>query len=151
MSLDVTLTEITATPHDEATRVLLKTDGRFELVSLAEWTARFPGTTPMTLSGGVMETASVFEYNITHNLGAMAEAAGIYQHLWRPEEINITRARQLVEPLREGLTRLRANPDAFRAHNPPNGWGSYSELVTFVEAYLDACECYPEAVVTAYR
>lgn len=27
----------------------------------------------------------IFSANITHNLNAMAEAAGIYKHLWRPE------------------------------------------------------------------
>lgn len=30
--------------------------------------------------------------NITHNLGRMAKEAGIYQHLWRPEEIGVTKA-----------------------------------------------------------
>lgn len=33
--------------------------------------------------------AEVFSANITHNLGAMAEAAGIYRHLWRPEEVGV--------------------------------------------------------------
>jgi hypothetical protein len=28
-----------------------------------------------------------YQSNITHNLGSMAEAAGIYQALWHPEEI----------------------------------------------------------------
>lgn len=34
--------------------------------------------------------------NITHNLNSMAGAAGIYQHLWRPEEVGVTKARQLI-------------------------------------------------------
>lgn len=53
----------------------------------------------------VMPT-EVFGSNITHNLGEMAEEAGIYKHLWRPEEIGITKADQLIAPLREGLARL---------------------------------------------
>lgn len=31
----------------------------------------------------------VFWANITHNLGRMADEAGIYKHLWRPEEIGM--------------------------------------------------------------
>jgi hypothetical protein len=38
----------------------------------------------------------VYSDNITHNLGEMADAAGIYKALWRPEEIGITKAAELV-------------------------------------------------------
>ena len=31
----------------------------------------------------------VFEANVTHNLNRMAEAAGFYKEVWRPEEIGI--------------------------------------------------------------
>ena len=72
---------------------------------------------------------SVFDYNITHNLGKMAEAAGIYQYLWRPEELNITTAGELIEPLTKGLQRLKNSPDHFRTFEPDNGWGSYDGLV----------------------
>jgi hypothetical protein len=81
----------------------------------------------------------------------MAEAAGIYQHLWRPEEIDITKASQLIEPLRHGLALLRAEPNRFRKFNPPNGWGNYEGLVRFVAAYLDACERFPDADVSPCR
>jgi hypothetical protein len=37
----------------------------------------------------------VYDANITHNLGAMAKAAGIYMHLWRPDEIGIKTASEL--------------------------------------------------------
>ena len=30
---------------------------------------------------------SIDDFNITHNLGSMAAAAGIYKALWRPEEL----------------------------------------------------------------
>ena len=33
------------------------------------------------------EGREVFSANITHNLGAMAKEAGIYMHLWRPDEL----------------------------------------------------------------
>ena len=38
------------------------------------------------------EPEGAYSANITHNLGKMAEEAGIYKHLWRPEEIGITKA-----------------------------------------------------------
>ena len=89
--------------------------------------------------------------NITHNLGAMADAAGIYQHLWRPEELGITKAGQLIAPLREGLARLKAEPERFKAFDAPNGWGRYGYFVPFVEKYLAACEATPDADVSVSR
>jgi hypothetical protein len=35
---------------------------------------------------------TVFDLNITHNLGEMARQANLYQCLWRPEEVPITHA-----------------------------------------------------------
>lgn len=89
--------------------------------------------------------------NITHNLGPMAEAAGIYSELWRPEEIGIDKAAQLVLPLRAGLTRLVAEPSRYRAHNPPNGWGDYEGMVRFVRDYIEACGEHPDARVRVSR
>ena len=48
-----------------------------------------------------------YDANITHNLGEMAGAAGIYHHLWRPEEIGVIKAWQLVAPLDAGLALLK--------------------------------------------
>src|SRR5690242_11451094 len=93
----------------------------------------------------------VYSDNITHNLGAMAEAAGIYKALWRPEEIGIMTASQLIPLLREGLARLVDEPEKFRAHDAPNGWGRYEHLVSFVRGYLAACEDNPDATVEASR
>lgn len=93
----------------------------------------------------------VYSSNITHNLGRMADAAGIYKHLWRPEEIGITTAAQLIDPLADGLARLEAAPEEFRAFDAPNGWGRYEHLVEFVRQYLDACREVPDAEVSVSR
>lgn len=90
---------------------------------------------------------SVYEANITHNLGRMAEAAGIYKHLWRPEEIDISLAGDLIAPLERGLAALKADPERFRQFDAPNGWGKYEHFVPFVEKYLDACRENPDATV----
>ena len=99
----------------------------------------------------IRKPVAVHNGNITHNLGAMAKEAGIYQHLWRPEEIGITTAAQLIEPLRVGLELLKSDPDRFRKHNAPNGWGMYEHFVPFVAEYLAACEAHPNASVRVSR
>jgi hypothetical protein len=99
----------------------------------------------------VVKPTKVYSANITHNLNKMAQAAGIYEALWHPEEIGITKAHQLIVPLTEGLARLRADSAKYRAFNPPNGWGSYEGLVEFVEAYLNACGMEPDADVRVCR
>lgn len=93
----------------------------------------------------------VYTSNITHNLGKMARAAGIYEHLWRPEEIGVTKAAQLIEPLEQGLQRLRADPAKFSEYNAPNGWGTYKHFVPFVAGYLEACKADPDADVEVSR
>jgi len=94
---------------------------------------------------------NVFEANITHNLGKMAGEAGIYQHLWRPEELGITKAAELIEPLRAGLAKLVENPTKFREFAPDNGWGTYEGLVNFVTKYLGACAENPDAEIMVSR
>ena len=93
----------------------------------------------------------VYSANITHNLGAMAEEAGIYQHLWRPDEINVTKAAQLIEPLRAGLALLKSDPERFKKFDADNGWGLYIHFVPFVEKYLQECVKYPGAEVRVSR
>ena len=93
----------------------------------------------------------VFSSNITHNLNEMADDAGIYKHLWRPDEIGITKAAQLIQPLEDGLKLLRSKTQRFMKFNPKNGWGSYGGLVVFVEEYLDACKANPDADIEVSR
>lgn len=93
----------------------------------------------------------VFSQNITHNLAAMADEAGLYAVLWRPETIGFTKASQLIPLLEKGLALLRADPDRFKTFNPPNGWGNYEGLVEFVALYLEACRAHSEADVAVSR
>ena len=97
------------------------------------------------------EHEHLFWSNITHNLGKMAEAAGIYVHLWRPEELNITKAAQLIEPLEEGLKDLKDRPMFFKRLDAQNGWGTYEQFVPWVAAYLEACKQYPDATISVSR
>lgn len=96
------------------------------------------------------QPTTVYDANITHNLGKMADEAGIYKHLWRPDEIGITKAEQLIEPLRVGLALLKSDPERFKSLTPKMD-GGYIHFVPFVEKYLQACEEYPDAEVSVSR
>lgn len=93
----------------------------------------------------------VFSANITHNVGKMAEEAGIYKHLWRPEELGITTAKELIEPLTEGLVRLRSNPKHYEQFEPENKWGTVGSLTSFVADYLHSCKLNPDALISVSR
>lgn len=149
MSLDVYLTAEKPTKREES-GIFLRENGTTREVTRFEWDARFPGTEPVAATYDEPDQ-TVFSSNITHNLGRMAGAAGIYQHLWRPEEINITHAAELIEPLAKGLADLRARPDHFKTFDSANGWGTYPNFVRFVAEYLDACREHPGATVSVSR
>lgn len=150
MSLDVYLRM--PTPVDDLPRqaIFIRENEETREISRAEWNDRFPGQEPAMaeINPGTNE---VYSRNITHNLAKMAAVAGIYEALWRPDEIGITHAHQLVEPLTVGLARLRGDPEQFKVHNPPNGWGNYEGLISFVADYLEACKIYPNASVSVWR
>lgn len=105
----------------------------------------------VTLTATRTLTVSVFDGNITHNLGKMAQDAGLYEVLWHPSEHGISTAAQAIPLLRRGLARLRAEPERFKLLNPANGWGSYDGLVDFTRDVLRACEENPDATLEAHR
>ena len=95
----------------------------------------------------MQDDKGVFSRNITHNLGKMANLAGIYEVLWHPEALGITKAKQCQDRLLLGLTYLVCNRSGCEAFNSPNGWGMYEHFVPFVTAVLTACCDYPDADV----
>jgi len=148
MSLDIYLSVIEPVIK-RGTGVFIRESGKNIELTVEQVRERFPDSDLIVEQE--FETNVVFDYNITHNLGPMAKAAGIYMELWRPEELGITKAVQLIEPLREGLHRLKVEPNNYKELNPDNGWGDYEGLVKFVSSYLDACYDYPDADVEASR
>lgn len=97
------------------------------------------------------KTEEAYWANITHNLNRMADAAGIYQHLWRPEELSIKKAGELIEPLTNALVDLKSRPDHYKQFNPKNGWGDYDGFVDWVERYLTACKENPDGDISVSR
>lgn len=156
MSLDVYLympkTETPLNPIRDA--IFIREDGQTKEITREEWDERFPGREPTVVRVGGTdkdEDECVFDYNITHNLGKMADLAGVYKALWRPEEIDVTHAFQLISLLEQGLKFLIENEIECQKVAPSNGWGTYPGLVRFVTEYLDACQKYPQAVISVSR
>jgi len=150
MSLDVWLMLENGDPvHEPVPRIFIRRDGRQMEISRAEWDELNPEREPVTTMATT--EGEVFSANITHNLGGMADQCGLYTPMWRPEELGITRAEQLIEPLEAGLKCLRLKRDELQAFNPKNGWGDYEGLVEFTESYLIACCKWPQAEVKTWR
>lgn len=170
MSLDIYLKSETPVLR-KGTGVFVRDSGSTrELQTIREVENYFPDADTSHIQEFEYETNEVFQANITHNLGEMADKAGIYNALWRPyrliyegyefkdydeeskfEESVTIKAKQLIKPLREGLHKLLDNPEEYKKYNPDNGWGTYEQLVELVKNYLDACYKYKEAIVITNR
>lgn len=147
MSLDVYLKNPTKFTT-KGTGIFVRRHGSSVELSLEEAKELYPD---ITIQEQEFEVDDLFHSNITHNLAEMADQAGIYRALWRPEEIGITEAHQLIVPLCNGLNKLKSDRKWFETFNPDNGWGSYDLLVRFVSIYLDACCSFPDAKVEVSR
>jgi len=106
----------------------------------------------------VTQPVSVYESNITHNLGKMAGEVSLsngmtlYDVLWRPDEQEgLKFARDISELLDEGWNILLSDPEKYKRYNPENGWGSYDGLCNFVYRYRNACWDNPDAELRVSR
>lgn len=96
-------------------------------------------------------TVEVYSANITHNLNKMAEEAGIYRALWRPEENGIKTASDLLSAIEAGVSDMQARPEYYSQYNSPNGWGMYERFVPWLLKLMQACREHPSAKVTVDR
>jgi len=92
-----------------------------------------------------------FSANITNNLNTMAHEAGIYEYVWRPENLGITKAKELIIPIKEGIDLLKSDKERFEVFNAPNGWGTYADFIPWLEKYLEACIKCPEGLISVSR
>lgn len=77
---------------------------------------------------------TVAELNVTYNLSPMLAEAGFGR--WRDWEGRD--ARDFIAAVIAVKDVLLADPERFKALNPPNGWGSYDELVDSLRSFLAA-------------
>lgn len=148
MSLDVYLT-VPGAKIEHSAQIFVRENGSKRTISREEWDALSPGVEPVALKESTSEC--VYSANITHNLSRMASEAGLYDELWRPNEVGITTARQLIEPLAKGFALLTSDPARFEKFNAENGWGLHKNFVPFVGNYLKACVDNPDAIVSVWR
>lgn len=95
--------------------------------------------------GNDLHEIQLFDANITHNLGKMADAAGLYDALWCPDESG--HAGDILPALVKGYSELKNNPQKYNEFNSSNGWGTYDGLLSFVWRYKTACEKHPLACI----
>lgn len=147
MSLDVSL-KIDIPFFATGTGVFIRENGKQVELTLEQVKEKWPDA---DVKETFEEREYVFEANITHNLGKMAQEAGIYMPIWRPEEIGITKAKELIDPLTAGLVKLKSDPNWYKAYEPENKWGTYDDFVPWIERYLQACIDNPEAIIKVNR
>lgn len=102
----------------------------------------------LDLSFHAVRETEVGDFNITHNLGQMAEEAGIYDILWHPEK-GVSTAKDMIEPLQKGIADMRARPEHYKQFDSPNGWGKYDDFLPWVDRVLKCCQANPDAKVSA--
>jgi len=93
------------------------------------------------------ETTYVFDANITSNLGRMADALGIYECLWHPEENNIKFAHQLIKPLTKAICEMKKEPELYKKYDAPNGWGTYKDFLPWLERLLETSCKFPDSII----
>jgi hypothetical protein len=71
--------------------------------------------------------------------------------MWRPDELRMTHAYQIIPTLERGHELLRRNGAYFRQFDAPNGWGRYQSLLDFTREYLRQCVEYPDAQIRVSR
>jgi hypothetical protein len=100
-------------------------------------------TTSSPDKGEIQKT--LFEANITHNLGKMASEADLYLPLWRSEKTGINFASDLAEILKTKTFIMKAFPAYYKEFDSPNGWGTYEQFLRWLDKLLAACIEYPNA------
>lgn len=94
---------------------------------------------------------SMWSANMTHNLNKIAIEAGVYECLWRPDEIGVKYARDNISNLRFALGFFYSKYDELKKLNPPNGWGDIDGLIEVTQDFLKACMEYPNAIIECDR
>jgi hypothetical protein len=57
---------------------------------------------------------------------------------------------EILPSLEAGLAELKRDPQKYRALNPPNGWGTYEDLVEVTESAIAAAKQFPNATISTW-
>lgn len=147
MSLDVYL-YLEEPIEKKGSGIFVKDNGATKELTIEEAIEKIPN---FIIHENMGEYEDVFTSNITHNLGEMAEKAGIYYACWRPEEIGAKYAKDIIPLLEKGYKDLKSRPEYFKQFDSENGWGMYIHFLPWVKEYLNACRKYPNATIGVSR
>lgn len=84
--------------------------------------------------------------NYTYNVSGMFRKAGI-------ESLNDLEGKKcsdLIPMLSKAADAMKADPEAYRAMNPSNGWGNYEGALEFLCWILEQCQRHPKATLHVY-
>lgn len=105
-------------------------------------------------TGGPERAAlNVLDVNYTSNVSpmwTMALGANLGDLIEENEKEGRTAGR-LVGLLSDAVEKMRAEPAAFQAMNPENGWGRYEGALEFLDKIRAACEAHPLAYLRVSR
>lgn len=88
-------------------------------------------------------------WNLTYNLSPMLRAAGFpgwQETVGQLADPQPPTGKRVVPVFEKVLAELRADPDRFRAMNPPNGWGSYEQAVEVFADVVAKVGPHPDAI-----
>ena len=96
----------------------------------------------ITVDTGTDHNLWLLDVNHTSNCAPMWRHAGadLREYDGKP-------ASEAAGPLTEAVARMEADPDTYRAMNPPNGWGDYDTALAFLREIAQACARHSKATV----
>lgn len=99
----------------------------------------------MSIYFSLIETkeVEVFKTNITFTLANIGVEAGIFTCFTSSGKS----AKEIIDPLKEGIANLKANPGYFKQFDSSR-WGTYEDLVPWLEKVLKACIENPAAQIS---
>lgn len=100
------------------------------------------------LSFHAVRPTCIGNFNVTHNLAGMAEEAGVYEILWKPE-LSVKTASDMIAPLEAAIKDMTERKDYYERFNSPNGWGTYESFLPWLCSVLACCKENPDAEVSA--
>jgi hypothetical protein len=103
----------------------------------------------LEIDTGAAEWTEVVEVgNCTSNVSGMwTEALGGV----RLAAFHLAPCSEVAGPLADAVKRMEADPDTYRAMNPPNGWGNYEGALAYLRKLAEACAAHPKCRIRISR
>lgn len=83
--------------------------------------------------------SNLYEWTYTYNVGPMLHDVGI-----RLNDMDGMKCEEALPILKEGLEKLRVDPERYKAMSPKDGLGSYDGLVNLLRAVVREVREHPE-------